>query len=79
MIITATQYNLSSPVRVACNLAVAFNKTTDQISLAKATDTVAPNFTKRENRPANPILDDLTIGNNLADFQRAISIAQGSF
>lgn len=48
MIITATQYNLSSPVRVACNLAVAFNKTTDQISLAKATDRVAPNFTKNK-------------------------------
>jgi len=79
MIVTANQYNLSSPVRVACNLAIAFNKTTDRITLVKATDTVAPNFTKKANRPANPILDDLTIGNNLADFQRAISISRGSF
>ncbi|QLF83245.1 hypothetical protein SEA_NICEHOUSE_282 [Rhodococcus phage NiceHouse] len=48
MIVTASQYNLSSPVRVACNLAIAFNKATDQISLAKATDRVAPNFTKNK-------------------------------
>lgn len=79
MIVTATQYNLSSPVRVACNLAIAFNKATDRITTEKATDRVAPNFTKKENRPANPILDDLTIGNNLADFHRAISIAHGKY
>lgn len=46
------------------------------VNLAKATDIVAPNFTRKETRPANPILDDLTIGNNLIHFQRAISIAQ---
>lgn len=48
MIVTATQYNLSSPVRVACNLAIAFNKATDRITIAKATDRVAPNFTKNK-------------------------------